>query len=83
MNDERRALILELRKSKEFIKQNWSDPIAEQYLIWLEKVEDRIKDFEIAREDIPNAIEEIHRICQNAIDGCDDEPATKTRKRTN
>ena len=82
MNNERCILISELRKSKEFIKQNWSDSIAEQYLIWLETVEERMKEFEIACEDIPFVINEIKRKCQEAIDDCDGDTKTKTLKRT-
>ena len=83
MNIESNQQVLtELRKSKEFIKLNWNDSIAEQYLIWVEQAEEKLKKAEQRREAIYSKLCDIQTICQNAIDDSDDDPKTLKRVRT-
>lgn len=74
--------LIELRKSKEFIKLNWNDSIAEQYLIWIEQVEKKLKKSEQRREAIHSKLCDIQTICKNAIEDSEDEPKTLKRART-
>lgn len=73
--------LIELRKSKDFIKLNWNDSIAEQYLIWVEQAEEKLKKSEQRREAIHSKLCDIQAICQNAIEDSDDEPKTLKRVR--
>lgn len=82
MNTElKQQTLIELRKSKEFIKLNWSDSVAEQYFIWIEQTEERLKKIEQRRETIHSNLCDILTICQNAVEDSDDEPKTLKRVR--
>lgn len=68
---------------KKFINENWSDPIAKEYLLWIDQVELKTKNIRIKRENLLNKEREIWQICENIIQSPDDssKTLTKTKKR--
>ena len=81
--EDAQQVLYELRKSKEFIKANWEDSIAEQYLMWTEEVEKTLKDCFKQQCSIYSTLSEIQGVCEDAInDGDDEKPKEKVKART-
>ena len=81
--NEGRYIISEIQKLKEFIQQNWSDSIAEQYLIWLSNVEKKLTAFEGEKEKISLRTAKIKLICNQIINESDEEnPRVKELSKT-
>ena len=81
-NEMTQQALLELRKSKEFIRDNWSDSLAQQYIIWIEQIENDLKSLEQKRETSLSKLCEIQKICNQIADNSEGEDEPKTLRLT-
>lgn len=80
-DDYGRQLLAEHERIAEFVKQNWSDPIAKQYLMWMEQTKQNIEQMERSREIINLKKMKIKLLAQSVIDGGEeDEPKVYRRE---
>ena len=81
-NESNQHILSELEQTKEFIQQNWCDPISSQYIIWLTRAEEKIRKMERRRELIRLEKEKIQILCEAAInDDAGDSHKTRSRIR--
>lgn len=66
IDEHNRLLLTELSKSREFIQQNWKDPIGDQFVAWVLQSEENLKKIERKREIIRLKCEKIKILCQDA-----------------
>ena len=79
MNSSREHLHREIHSSILFIKENWKDEIAEQYLLFLESVESKLRASDQSLELIVAELSKIVDICEKA-DKDTDYPAKVLRR---
>lgn len=67
-------IVYETKSTIEFVKNNWKDPIGDQYIYWLEQTLEKIKKMEHHREIIQLKIEKISLLCEKIASADDDPP---------
>ena len=81
-NEDGRILLYDLHAATEFLKQNWTDSLGKQYILWLEQTQAKIKEIERRREIISLKKEKMKLICESiSSEGDADEPKKLILKR--
>ena len=81
-SEDGRILLNELQTAIDFLKQNWTDSIGKQYILWLEQTQTKIKEIERRREIISLKKVKIKLICESInSEGDADDPKKLTLKR--
>ena len=81
-SEDGRILLNELQTAIDFLKQNWTDSIGNQYILWLEQTQTKIKEIERRREIISLKKVKIKLICESIkSEGDADDPKKLTLKR--
>ena len=73
-------IIHDTAKTIEFVKSNWSDPLGNQYVCWLEHTLGKIKHIERRRDMMRLKAEKITLLCEQIASSDDDQP--KVLKKT-
>lgn len=73
-------IIHDTAKTIEFVKSNWSDPLGNQYVCWLEQTLGKIKHMERRREMMRLKAEKTTLLCEQIASSDDDQP--KVLKKT-
>jgi len=61
-----------------FVRENWEDEIAAQYVIYVESLLEKIKKAIIDREQINRVLGDIVDSCRNAEESTDDTPKVRS-----
>lgn len=70
--DERRFLLQELRQTREFVEQNWTDELGRQVSAWICQTEGELAHLEEQITSCTEKAEEIARWCRQAADSDSD-----------
>lgn len=67
-------VVYETQKNIEKVKENWKDPIGNQYVCWLEQTLEKLRQLEKRREIIRLKVEKISLLCENIQSTDEDSP---------
>lgn len=70
----------ETAKTIDYVKSNWSDPLGNQYISWLEQTLEKVKHLERRREILRLKAEKITLLCEQVASTDNDQP--KVLKKT-
>lgn len=76
-----KIVIHDTAKTIEFIKANWSDPLGNQYVCWLEQALEKLKHLERRREVMRLKAEKIALLCEQISCADDDQPSVLKKTR--
>lgn len=67
-HEERRALLLELQKSRAFIEQNWNDELGRQFTAWVSQAEEALGQAEQQSEACTKTADGIWSWCREILE---------------
>lgn len=82
MNDDRVRILMRLKQTSNYVRDNWKDDFGAGYVTWLETTQEKLKKAE-ARNEIREAeLERMERLCREILERIDADPDEPKKKLT-
>lgn len=78
-DDKSRSILKKLNQNVDFIKKNWQDDVARQYLISLERMQQSIQQYEKKRDLVKFQNARIEETCNKILEEIEDSPQIYSR----
>ena len=78
-DDKSRSILKKLNQNVDFIKKNWQDDVARQYLISLERMQQSIQQYEKKRVLVKSQNARIEETCNKILEEIEDSPQIYSR----